>query len=318
MLWQSRILVSFHCFKTSDVRARRNAGLALLSLNFPMKKLILILCLFFSFNTFAEDIKVLTWNVFMLPKPIKFTYQAERTTLIGEELNKGHYDVIFLQEAFPGWFHKHIYQMTKAKYPHQHYLKRPFISHTVFGSGLYVMSKFPIKDKSRVYYSSCRNADCFAAKGLSLITFQLAGGKEIQIGNTHLQAGQNYKSDRIRMKQLNQVKKHLASVAKPGVPQVILGDINIDAKDEDYPKALKLLNMSSTPLEGDIDHSNGFPTLCYNKPGDDEKEWIDHIWISKNSSTGISGKKVKVFSGLINNRQCPLSDHYGVEATLHL
>lgn len=254
----------------------------------------------------------------MLPKPIKFTYQAERTVLIGKELKKGDYDVIFLQEAFPGWFHKHLYTETKNTYPHQHYLKRPFISHTVFGSGLYVLSKFPITDKSRVYYHSCRKADCFAAKGLSLISFQLPGGKEVQIGNTHLQAGKNIKSDRIRMKQLKQVKKHLASTEKPGVAQIVLGDINIDAKDENFPKALELLNMSSTQLEGDLDYTNGFPITCYNKPGDDEKEWIDHIWVSKKSDARITGKKVKVFRGLINNRECPLSDHYGVEATINI
>lgn len=282
-----------------------------------MKKLFLIACLF-SFNTFAEDIKVLTWNVFMLPKPIKFSYQVERTTLIGNELGKGDYDVIFLQEAFPGWFHKRIYKMTKDRYPHQHYLKRPFISHTVFGSGLYVMSKFPITEKKHVYYRSCRMADCFAAKGMYLVTLKLPWGKEVQIGNTHLQAGQNQKSVRIRMKQLEQVRKLLISNVKPGVAQVVVGDINIDAKDSVYPKALELLNMSSTPLEGEIDHTNGFPVLCYNKPGDDVKEWIDHIWISKNSDARIIGKKVKAFTGLINKKECPLSDHYGVEASISL
>lgn len=254
----------------------------------------------------------------MLPKPIKFTYQAERTRLITDILNKSEYDLIFLQEAFPGYFHDHIFGKTRLKYPYQYYLKRPFFSHTVFGSGAYLLSRYPIKAKDKVYYDACRRADCFAAKGMLLATIELPGGKVIQIGNTHLQAGKNSKSSRIRLKQLEQVRQLLTKHSKPGVTQIVLGDINIDAKHEDFKKALNLLNMVSHPLSGEIDHTNGFPITCYNKPGDDVKEWIDHIWLSENSEVKILNKKVRIFTGLINDKECPLSDHYGVEATLKL
>lgn len=281
-----------------------------------MKKLALFIFIIFSLNSFALDVKILTWNIYMLPKPIHFSYQAERTRLITDVLNKSEYDLIFLQEAFPGYFHSHIFGLTRKKYPYQYYHKRPFFSHTVFGSGVYVMSRFPIKSKKKLYYDACRGADCFAAKGMLLATIELPEGKEIQIGNTHLQAGKNAKSSRIRLKQLEEVKKLLAKNEKPGVAQIVLGDINIDAKQEDFEKALNILNMVTSPLQGDIDHTNGFPISCYSKPGDDEKEWIDHILLSKESGIQILDKKVKSFTGLIHEKECPLSDHYGVEATL--
>lgn len=283
-----------------------------------MKKLLLFALLSLSFNSQAESLKILTWNIFLLPKPIKFSYQAERTKLISELLNNSDYDIIFLQEAFPGSFHDHLFGVTKKKYPHQYYLKRPFISHTVFGSGVYVMSRFPIKSKKKAIYDSCRGADCFAAKGVLLATFELPGGKEIQIGNTHLQAGRDAKGSKIRLKQIEQIRKLFNESAKPGVTQILLGDINIDAKHEDFLKALSLLNMESSALSGDLDHTNGFPISCYNKPGDNVKEWIDHILVSKNSDIKLTNKKVIVYKAVLEGRECPLSDHYALEATLNL
>ena len=148
------------------------------------------------------------------------------------------------------------------------------------------------------------------------MTFKLPGGKEVQIGNTHLQAGHNQKASQIRLKQLQQVKKLLEKNKKPGLSQILLGDINIDAKHADFPVALGILNMKTDPLVGPLDYTNGYLVSCYNKPGDNTKEWIDHILITKDSEARILNRKVRTYSALINNQDCPLSDHYGIEATL--
>ena len=52
----------------------------------------------------------------MLPKPIKFSLQAERTPLIINEMIKSQADVIFLQEAFQKRLNDIDYENIKFKY----------------------------------------------------------------------------------------------------------------------------------------------------------------------------------------------------------
>jgi endonuclease/exonuclease/phosphatase family metal-dependent hydrolase len=268
----------------------------------------------------AEEVKIFSWNIFMLPKPIKFTHQAERTDLIIDLIKKSGDDVVILQEAFSGDFRAKINYRTSKIYPYQYYLNRKFYSFDVYGSGVYYLSRFPMKVLSHAYYNDCTKADCFASKGTALIEITLPSGRAIQIAGTHLQAGQKDLSREIRMKQLEQVKSLLSASVKKNVPQFVIGDLNLDALNSpDYLKGLSLMNMQSGALEGDLSYTNGFPITCYQKPGDDNKEWLDHIWLKQNESQAqVFHKKVRPHSGNIEGVQCPLSDHWGIEAILSI
>lgn len=266
----------------------------------------------------AEEVKILSWNVFMLPKPVRFSLQNTRTDLIVEELLKSDADIILLQEAFSGKFKSELKKKSIDKYPYQYYLNRRIPSLKIFGSGLYYMSKHPFEVLERVYFKRCTIADCFAAKGSAVVEVSLPSGRKIQVANTHLQAGG--KNIKIRFKQLAQIKKALASVAAPGVPQILAGDMNIDAlSGNSFERLLSEMDMTSAPLEGEPDYSNGFPTECYSKPGKDGKEWIDHLLLSSQSyGAYVAHKKVIPFSGILKGRECPLSDHWGVETIVQL
>lgn len=268
----------------------------------------------------AEDVKLLSWNIFMLPKPIKFSHQKERTDLIIKEINNSDFDLIILQEAFAGEFQKKVKKNASKKFPHQYYLKRQNGSLTVYGSGVYYLSRFPINVLKETYFSECAKADCFASKGSPLVEVSLPSGKKIQVASTHLQAGHNDQSSEIRFKQLTQIQMMMLPSIRMGVPQFLIGDLNIDAlHGTDYQKALKHLNMTSGPLEGDLQYTNGYPIDCYEKPGDDQKEWIDHIFLFQNNvNVQVASKKVRPFNGMINNKECPLSDHWAVEAVIKL
>ena len=284
-----------------------------------MTKFLLILCAFMSY-AHAEDVKVFTWNTFMLPKPIKFSHQSERTDLITDLINKSGDDVIVLQEAFSGDFRAKLNSRTNKRYPYQYYLNRQIFSFDVYGSGVYYLSRYPMKILAHTYYQDCTKADCFASKGTALAEFTLPSGKKFQIAGTHLQAGQKELSHEIRMKQLVQVKSLIAKFEKKGVPQLLIGDLNIDAiSSPDFTRALGLMNMVSGPLEGSLPYSNGFPTICYEKPGDDKKEWLDHILMKANESDAlVLHRQVRPYIGQIDGMNCPLSDHWGVEAVLSI
>lgn len=286
-----------------------------------MKKIILILVFMFPFTSIAEELKLLTWNVYMLPRPLNFTKQNERTKLIGEKLLTTDYDVILLQEAFMSGFRKKISKALKEKYPYQDHLRKSKrILHFV-NSGLYVASKYPFEVLGWHYFNSCTHSDCFSSKGVLLIEVTTPKGNKVQIAMSHMQAWNDDTAVNVRKQQIEEINNLLKSYSRPEIPQILAGDLNIDGKiEKEYPGAVKALEMTSTPLEGELNATNGFAVECYKTPGEPgEGEWLDHIWLKQNDTqTEILNKKVIPFLATMKDKECSLSDHYGVEATLKL
>ncbi len=206
----------------------------------------ILLLIFFTSTTWAADLKVLSWNVFMLPKPIKISWQNYRTKLISEQLSGTDYDVMFFMEAFTGSFHSAMRKKLKSQYPYDYYLKKKNLIYPVMGSGVFVMSKHPFKVLDRDYYQHCGRADCHASKGVLLIEMQLPNGKTAQFASTHLQSGKKYGAT--RMKQIHQVKAVLERHARAGIPQFFLGDLNIDRFHPEFQQGLTLLGMEHPSL----------------------------------------------------------------------
>lgn len=256
----------------------------------------------------AADLKVLSWNTFMLPKPIKNSNQQIRTGVIAESLKDQGYDFIFMQEAFMGSFRSHVGKVLKKEYPHQYYLKNNRFLYPFFGSGVFVLGRHPFKVVDKVYYKKCGSADCFAAKGSVLIETTLPSGRVVQLSSTHLQAKESLGS--VRISQLNQVKGMLAKNKKRGVPQLLIGDLNIDAKEQEFEDGLKLMGMSATQLTGPVEHTNVID--CYKKP-DHDKEWIDHMWVNNETQMKDSTIRVREIQYTHKGKTCMASDHHAVE-----
>lgn len=256
----------------------------------------------------AADLKILSWNTFMLPKPIKFSNQKVRTRVIAKELKGRGYDFIFMQEAFIGSFRKHVSKELRAEYPYQYYLKNNKFIYPFFGSGVFVLAKYPFKVLDRVYYDECGAADCFAAKGSVLIEAILPSGRTVQFASTHLQAKENLAH--IRVTQLKQVQAMLARNKKEGVPQFLIGDLNIDVKENEFHAGLELLGMDATELTGPVTHTNVID--CYKKP-EHEKEWIDHMWVDKDA--GIKDSHIRVWEVPYTHKgkTCMAADHHAIE-----
>ncbi len=255
----------------------------------------------------AADLKVLSYNTFMLPKPIKFSNQKIREGVIAQALKGQGYDFIFMQEAFTDSFRSHFGKVLKKEYPHQYYLGRK-LAFKVFGSGVYVVSKYPFKVLDSVYYKECASADCFARKGSALIESTLPGGKSVQFSLTHLQAIGEHSG--IRASQLRQIKGMLNKHKRTGVPQFLIGDLNIDAKDKEFEQGLDLMGMKHTELAGVINHTNVID--CYKKPTKDKK-WIDHMWVNTETEFKDSAMQVREVSYEYEGKTCMASDHHAVE-----
>jgi hypothetical protein len=82
---------------------------------FMMRKLVLLLGLISSFQLQAATLKLLTWNLFMIPKPINFSLQQTRAPLIAEALLNRDNDVLVFQETFSGSARRKIMKNLKQK-----------------------------------------------------------------------------------------------------------------------------------------------------------------------------------------------------------
>ena len=280
--------------------------------------LLLLLCLF-SLETPAQDLRVLTWNTFLIPPPFNSTKQNERADLMAEKLRTIDHDVIFFQEAFLDAKRDLIIKELAPTYPYFAVPKKGEGFFQFQDSGLFIVSKYPMKVLDQVIFDDCSGNDCFASKSAIIVEIDFPDEKKIQMIDTHLQG---WDSVAVRKKQLMQIKTMMKANAKLGIAQVLVGDLNIDGRIEsEYADSLALMGMTSSPLEGRLNSSNGFSTVgCFETPGGvSEGEWLDHIWLNPNGTeTEIHSKKVVPIVGYLGLQECPLSDHYAVEAFIEV
>ncbi len=282
-----------------------------------MKKLLCMALLGLSSLAYAEvSLKLLTWNTFMIPKPINLTFQKTRSKLIANTLKQTDYDVMLFQENFTGNSRREIGGALKQTHPYQARLGGQTVR---MNAGLFLVSRHPMKILEKIHFKHCTTSDCLAAKGSFLVEITLPEEKKVQIATTHLQAWNTDKARAVRVKQLEEIKAMMDRHAKPSIPQVLAGDINVDGRlEHEYNNTLNILDMQSEELEGDLRVTNGFEVSCYNIPAVEEGgEWLDHVFINpQQTRTMVTHKKVVPFYGEIKGENCPLSDHYAVEATI--
>lgn len=284
-------------------------------------KLFLIL-LMLPLSVFSQELKVLTWNTYLIPPPWNITKQADRAELMAEVLPTMDHDVMFFQETFYDKKRNDLIKALKKTHPFVAIPKKGKKLKQIQDSGLFVASKHPMEVLDQVIFKNCIKADCMSSKSAILVEITLPSGKKAQMINTHMQAWDGAKAVEIRKKQFQQIKDMMAKHAKPGVPQILVGDLNVDGKDTnpEYKSSLDLLEMESAPLTGDVKSSNGFSTEgCFKKPGENKSEWLDHFWLKKNGGTAaVESRRVVPMRAELNDCDCPLSDHYAVEAIVKL
>lgn len=286
-----------------------------------MKRLVILISLLLPILSLATEVKVLTWNVFLIPKPINFSKQQDRAKIIAAQLPETDYDIILLQEAFSKSARKKIAKGLKDSHPYQLEPKGGRKLKHILGSGLFVASKYPIEVLGQKVYKDCTHSDCFSSKMAFLVEVSLPDGKKMQMVNTHLQAWDDQKAMNIRKKQFQNIRDLLDAHINPEVPQFLIGDLNVDAKkDIEVPVALEIMGMQNDELTGELSGTNGFKVRCYKTPGrEKESQWLDHVWINPHESGAqVVSRQVRPFFGELNKKSCPLSDHHAVESIIAL
>lgn len=271
----------------------------------------LLAILLFPTLAFATEVKILQFNVYMLPWPIKSSLQDVRTKAIPAQLEKSDYDLMFFEEAFMPSFRNEMIAKLGKTYPYNFYLSDSAKYSQVFGSGIFVMSRHPFKVIDKAIFASCSGADCFAAKGSFVLDVTLPSGQRLQFAPTHMDA----QGEASRVSQIAQVKQLLAKTRVRGVPQIFLGDLNINASKPEMNESLRTLGMTATQLVGRFKTTNARVNPCYATPTN--AKWIDHVWVESEFASARSTLEVVPLEFENGGKICPSSDHHALEARLH-
>lgn len=279
-----------------------------------MTKIIMIICsiLLISPVLATNQLNLITYNVFGLPFPIKLK-DKKRFKLIARSLNAISSDIVALQETFS----KQSKSLAKLQnFPYLAYGNPPK-KFQFIDSGLITLSKYPILRVKRLVFKACTGFDCFSRKGALLTTIKVPSIGEIDIYNTHLNAGKNKK---VKYTQLEQLYKFIRKYSS-NRPAVILGDFNITPDSDFYTYLMDSLPLTESYLEyarhnSNIDQ-NGYTyikrSLVKKKIKSNRK--LDYIFYLFSSGQFIYPEYSKIiYDGGHDENQ--YSDHFGVQTQL--
>lgn len=198
-------------------------------------------------NTFS----IYTQNMWGLPFLSK--QLDNRMSLLEEIMSQGKYDVLCLEEMWLrgdrtrlkefGKDHKYIYNSDFATG------SGSFLYPNFYGSGLLILSKYPIIDTSFVKYSINGNplkiwhSDYYMEKGIGLSRINFHN-KIIDIYITHTHAEYDPKHDEYaacRLSQLYQLAKYIKNTSQNNL-SIVVGDFNIRPHSIYYNLFVTILN----------------------------------------------------------------------------
>lgn len=259
-----------------------------------------------------RNLKILSWNIYMLPTIVPKKGKRERAYSIVDNLKKSDFDIIVFQEAFLPAARKIISEGLRTLYPFTYGPANSGGFTIRVNSGVWVISKLPLKILNTTQFKDCTGNDCFARKGAMLLQ-GVWNGSPFQILGTHLQADG---FDKIREKQMDQIYNELlAENKKEGVPQIICGDMNTEKEmNEHYCKMLDCLDAQDGEISGIEKCSyDGVNNNIARSFGVKSKTNYDYILIRNNGSKMRSTNRSV---SIMKKGKKFLSDHYGVVCEL--
>ena len=267
-------------------------------------------------------LKILSWNIWMLPPFVYRTNKRERACIIGDVLKDSDYDIIIFQETFHHGARRRLKKRLKKTFPFRKGPANRNLLSLKTHSGIWIWSKVPIEKLDQIKFKQkARLENRMARKGALMVEGEIAG-QRFQVIGTHLNAGGPLF---VRLAQVKQIKDELMSrFQKHKVPQFVCGDFNIHKKKpDDYQRMIKILEAKDGELTGDVRFTCGLKKFsgikvqtgvcATERPPTDV---IDYIFYKPN------GYHIKSITRTVPqiSRECPfnddLSDHQPVEADI--
>lgn len=264
----------------------------------------------------SNELKILTWNIYMLPHCNIINKNKKRARAIAEKLSQLEYDIILFEEAFDYRARRIIRNALNNKYPFIYGPANESFFSLRTNSGLWVLSKVPLTHLKEIEYKSRFGIDAMARKGAAMFEGNWTGNA-FQIIVTHLQADS---PDEVRRQQCGEIAAELLDkFSRKNVPQFVCGDFNIEMDDiKNYNYMLSALHVENGKMDGDLSVSYDEIDNHLARRENGKKRLIDYILL-RNHDEKISTvmRRISVLKSKINEfMETDLSDHYGIEATI--
>lgn len=283
-----------------------------------------------------DDIKLLTYNVYLLPRGISDWLQDVRAKyLTYSNIFDGH-DAVILNELFDTVSSKTLLDGLKSKYPHH----TPVVGsskegwNTTLGNysntasangGVAIISRWPIVEKVQYIYASGCGWDNISNKGFAYIKIN-KNGNFIHIIGTHTQAEDSLcqNAAAIRTRQFQNIQNFIETKSiNPEEVVFIGGDLNVNKETPEYYRMIETLQVN--PLNYAGYHATWDPKsnaiANYNHPKL-KGEYLDYIFLSRhhaqpgawqNQSIDLIGPRWTSHNAQFRE----LSDHYPVTAFVY-
>lgn len=264
----------------------------------------------------SSTLKVLSYNMYMLPPLVKFTGKQRRAKRIGDLLKDSDFDIVVFQEAFHGAARRKIWRRMRDNYPHAlGPANRRWYSFKT-NSGIWIISKIPLTQIAELDFDYCDGIDCWSRKG-ALVAEGEFYGKTFQILGTHLEAGGSREKKVGQYRELDSV---LAFVRKENVPQIITGDFNTKKFQDTtwYNQLVSILGAQDGPLLSEQQYSSdSYVNDIKIERGDKKKRGvIDFIFYRENGVKAKINRYVRMPRWQWSKRCKDLSDHFAIEAQI--
>ena len=263
-----------------------------------------------------KELKILSWNIYMLPHLDFKNSNKLRAAAIAKKLNRSDYSIIVFQEAFDWKSRNIIREVLQENFP---YFYGPannsnwYSTHT--SSGLWIASRIPLNEIRSIRFDIASGFDRFANKGAMLLDGEWHK-HAFQLVATHIQSD-DYGWD-IRERQITDIHdKLLMPYSMEGVPQIICGDFNIDhAETCHYNSMLTVMEAEDGYLTGNEKYSFSSDDNEITKGLNEKPRLIDYILLRNSRAIETICRKIAVIENSwgINNQS--LSDHNAIEATI--
>jgi endonuclease/exonuclease/phosphatase family metal-dependent hydrolase len=191
-------------------------------------------------TTSPPCLKLLTWNIWMMPPWTGQSHCNERRArAIATELLRQDFDIVCLEKVFDGGARRVLEKALDARYPCRYGPANSSLSIKPVNSGVWVLSRFPLRCYREIEFRDCAGIECFSRKG----AIRLGGdflGHPFYIVATHLQGEEGPNStpehQLVRNKQMEQINRELiGSVNDPHAPVFICGDFATPRYDDEDP-----------------------------------------------------------------------------------
>ena len=281
--------------------------------------------------SFGQDsLRVLSWNVQMLPLVINNNGKAKRAKVIVEELKKHNYDVIVFQEVFKHRSRRIIRNGLLAQFPNQtQVLNKKTIAFKSNG-GVMILSRHRILKTHQIRYKERTGFDKLSRKGALLAELDFHD-RPVQIIGTHLQAFGAAETMNSQYQQL--YDELLKPYSRQGVAQIICGDFNtiktippvlpagitqsfVDRLPR-YHQMIKTLDADDGDLHGDQQYTMDRPYNDLCKARKEYRLLLDYILLRNQGGSELKVfREVKIMRKQWHKDHQDLSDHYGLEAII--